>query len=489
MANQRESRERGILAPGDGMRILARSLGCVCAIATAAFAGQAGPSRPHPEPPSIAWPEPAAPAIPQPPRAPAPERSGSGPIDSELSPRFVERWRQSAERREERPVGFLTRLFARWRQRQPTGNRYGSLEYGLDDVSEVLPPRVGAAPLPGTPFNPGASGPGVSASPDTPVLGGLLDPRTGWPYVVGFHFKPRPTLTENFWIAATYGNPQVLRLGSGRNLEIGGISSEALLERRSLDALLAAMTEDRVVVIQVHGNHTYFDAALAGGLWTHSWLTLRRAMPSNALFLDFDWPSWRVYRSDLRDVNEKGRRAYIAGLHLAELIQRFPPETRVCLIGQSYGGRVVTSALHLLGGGTLRSHPDGPAVRLPSTRFDLHLRAVIIGAAVDHDWLNPGERLDRALLACEGLLNLHNSRDVALTLYPFLFRGGHRHSIGRRGLTRKDLNALGPLAHRVEQFDTLSEVGPAHTLLESTADREIAWWMAPYLWMPRQGVR
>jgi hypothetical protein len=425
---------------------------------------------------------PLPPALPPP---PAPAVSPFRPAGAEdaglnLSPEFLARWRRAGEFREQQPLTFVGRLIERKRSRRPSGDREGS---STADLLDYLPPRIGSSRPPGSLFNPGASGPGISVREDEPILGGLLDPRSGWPYVVGFHYQPRPILTKNCWIVATYRNPQVMAPDTWRDLEAAGVSPDAVLERRPINSLLDAMP-GRVVVIQVHGSLTYFDAALASGLWAHAWLIFRNAMPADALFVDFDWPSWRVFKSDVRDINEKGRRAYIAGLHLAQFIQTFPPGTRICLIGQSYGGRVVLSALHLLGGGSLDDQAGSPPVRLTHTRPDLHLRAVILGAAADHDWLNPGERLDHALPACEGLLNLYNSKDVALTLYPFLFRSGNRPSIGRHGLSPADYEALGPLASRVSQHDTLDRVGAAHTLLDSIADEQIARWMAPYLWMP-----
>ena len=80
----------------------------------------------------------------------------------------------------------------------------------------------------------------------------------------------------------------------------------------------------------------------------------------------FDWPSQRIYRNDTRDINEKGRRAFVAAYHLARFIQAFPPESRICVLGQSYGGRVVPSALHLMGGGGLNSQDHDPPVRTPT---------------------------------------------------------------------------------------------------------------------------
>src|SRR3954471_19714558 len=199
-------------------------------------------------------------------------------------------------------------------------------------------------------------------------------------------------------------------------------------------------------MVQVQGSLTTPDIALGGLLWTHSWLSYNRALTPDVVVVAFDWPSQRVHRLDVRDINEKGRRAYVAAYHLARFVQAFPPRSRICLLGQSYGGRVVTSALHLLGGGRLNSQSNDPPVPLPTLRSDLSLRAVVIAGAADRHWLDPGERLDRALVACEAFLNLYNRRDEALRLYPFLIRSGHHRALGRVGLRASDLRRLGPTA-------------------------------------------
>ena len=118
-------------------------------------------------------------------------------------------------------------------------------------------------------------------------------------------------------------------------------------------------------------------------------------------------------------------------------------------------------------------------MRLPATRPDLHVRAVVLAGASDHHWLDPGERLDRALYGCEALLNLYNRRDEALRLYPFLFRSGHRRALGKVGFTQRDLDRLGPLAARYAEFDTHDELGVEHTLLDAVANPLIAQKIAP----------
>jgi hypothetical protein len=252
-------------------------------------------------------------------------------------------------------------------------------------------------------------------------------------------------------------------------------------------AVLFAQTVGKPVLIQVQGSLTTPDVALGGLLWTHSWFQRHRAMLPETVVIAFDWPSQRIYRNDVLDINEKGRRAYVAGYHLARFVQSFPAESRICLLGQSYGGRVVPSALHLLGGGGLNSQDHDPPVYLPFVRSDLHLRAIVLAGASDHNWLDPGARLDRALNSCEALLNLYNHKDEALRYYPLLFRSGHHVALGRVGLSNRDFARLGPLAARYTERDVYEILGREHTLLDAASNPRITRWMAFYLWAPDPG--
>src|SRR5262249_19316748 len=148
--------------------------------------------------------------------------------------------------------------------------------------------------------------------------------------------------------------PQVMGTDPWPTLKVLHYDDQGDLVERDPRELLAQCA-GRVVLVQVQGSLTTPDIAVGGLLWTASWLRRNRALRDGAVVVAFDWPSQRIYRLDARDINEKGRRAYVAGYHLARFLQAFPTESRVCLLGQSYGGRVVPSALHLLGGGALNS--------------------------------------------------------------------------------------------------------------------------------------
>ncbi len=353
-------------------------------------------------------------------------------------------------------------------------------------VSPGAPPR-GARPRPGGIFDPGAAGPGISQSGDQNFLDGALDARTGWPFVFLDHFRPRPERVEAFWYVSTRDCPQEMGSDPWAKLKVMHFDDRGEMVERSPEELFA-QTVGRPVLIQVQGNLTTPDMAVGGLMWTHSWLQAHHCLTPDAVVIAFDWPSQRVYRNDVLDVTEKGRRAYVAAYHLARFVSAFPASSRVCLLGQSYGGRVVPSALHLLGGGALAGQSHGTSVCLPTTRSesDLDLRGVLIAGASDRGWLDPGAKFDRALAASK-ILNLYNRKDESLLFYPALIRGGHHRALGRIGLSNRDLDRLGPLAARYEEHDIHDILGAEHSLLDATANPRIGRWIAPYVWAPDPG--
>ncbi len=157
------------------------------------------------------------------------------------------------------------------------------------------------------------------------------------------------------------------------------------------------------------------------------------------------------------DTNQLGRRACRNGYYLAELIQHLPPECPVCLIGHSHGTRVISSCLHLLAGGAIQG------IQHPFARVNGRLiRTVFTGSAIDHHWLNPGKRYDRALSSTQCLLNMTNCYDPALAVYPFRMPLLVRPALGMTGLTRLDRRRLGPMSRKVLDFDVTPIIGASH---------------------------
>src|SRR5436305_10614317 len=114
----------------------------------------------------------------------------------------------------------------------------------------------------------------------------------------------------------------------------------------------------------------------------------------------------------------------------------------------SHVTRSSVAALHLFCGWALEmghALPAGYAV-------PRHLRAVLIAAAVDHHWLNPGERYGQALVVPERVLLMRNSRDATLGIYP-LRKGVGPRALGQYGLGQDDRFILGSLGAKVDELD------------------------------------
>ena len=60
-------------------------------------------------------------------------------------------------------------------------------------------------------------------------------------------------------------------------------------------------------------------------------------------------------------------------------------------------------------------------------------------------------------------------------------------ALGKLGLNNHDFARLGPMASRYAEHDIHDLLGREHSLLDATANRQIARWIAPYAWAPDPG--
>jgi hypothetical protein len=110
------------------------------------------------------------------------------------------------------------------------------------------------------------------------------------------------------------------------------------------------------------------------------------------------------------------------------------PETPVSLIGYSFGARIITGGLHLLGGGTLadRRLPELSSADAGQKRSG-PIRAVLIAAALDCFALAPGQENGNATSQVEEMLVTRNGCDDALRWYPLLYGRGGPQALGYVG--------------------------------------------------------
>jgi hypothetical protein len=225
-------------------------------------------------------------------------------------------------------------------------------------------------------------------------------------------------------------------------------------QRSDVEALRAADPSIATLVF-VHGNRVSPWDARREGLAVYRRIVRQSNSPTPIRFVIFSWPSSQI-RGPLKDVREKAARTQPAGYQLAWLLDQMPAETPVSLVGFSFGARIVTGALHILGGGSLngrtlaeRQHPD----RAP-------VDAVLLVAALNADWLAPGHYHGQAMTQVDQMLLLNSRQDRAMQYYHFVTKHGRPQALGFRGPTCIDAEGASKTTNR----DLGRYVGSEHNL-------------------------
>jgi hypothetical protein len=265
-------------------------------------------------------------------------------------------------------------------------------------------------------------------------------------------------ITPGFWIVGSHGSPQTFDESAPVFCpSVTRYDHCAGFRRTDMRELTESILPGVPVCIFCHGSFVGWDDVLAESRETWKWV--HHACPRQPIqMIYFSWPSDRPAFSPIVqfDVNRLGRRAGRNGFYMASLCQQIPAECPICLMGHSHGTRVITSSLHLIAGGEVEGYVLAPG---PFPRH--RIRAVFAASAMDHNWMNPGYRYDRALCPVECVLNLQNKSDTALFVYPLRrpFSGG---ALGYTGVTRKDRRQLGPYGHKIQDLNLTESIGVSH---------------------------
>lgn len=254
-------------------------------------------------------------------------------------------------------------------------------------------------------------------------------------------------------------------------------SSDRDLRNLGRDAFVSSLNPDQPVCFVVHGSYNWWRDVLTESKRIHRWIhSAATESPVQVVF--FTWPSDgnMPYVFPI-DIARLGRKASLHSVYLANLVAQLPPEQPVCLLGHSHGARSAVAAMHLLGGGSVE---DGQSLP-PGYATPTHLRAVLIAAAIDHNWMNPGQRYDKALLPAEHVLLLRNSRDATLAIYP-LRKGYSERAIGKDGLGRDDRFAIDEMGKKVVELDAAAFAGSNHSFADYHEHPELASAMKPYVY-------
>ncbi|REJ94097.1 MAG: hypothetical protein DWQ35_08720 [Planctomycetota bacterium] len=196
-------------------------------------------------------------------------------------------------------------------------------------------------------------------------------------------------------------------------------------------------------------------------------------------YVIWSWPSTKLYTGrPIKDAAQKSSYALEDGYRLGWVLARLPRETRVGMAGYSSGGRVLTGALHLMGGGSLLGYRvlDRRAAVGPP-RYTVVILAPAIGSCA----FEPGRRFEKAPSQVKRMLLLNNYCDRVLQYFPKLYG---EDAIGYVGLNNPA--ALGEHAKRIYEFDVCGVLGPQHRwwnyVYSNTVLPKIRAYSLPSLW-------
>lgn len=277
-----------------------------------------------------------------------------------------------------------------------------------------------------------------------------------------------PCAASELWLISTRNSPcrDCLRVCEFEP-EVERCQPQVGWHAASLSEFLTANSQ-LPIVIYLHGNDASDATARDSGRELFERLQGFQASPA-CRFVIWSWPSDRVYRGIRKDVLAKAGYTPIESWYLANFVGNLPFAVQVNLIGYSFGARVATGALHLLGGGELAERRlEGPlsTERLP-------FRVALLAPAIDNHWLLPGNYHGCALQHVERLLVTVNPEDWILHWYPKL--SGGPPALGYTGLA--GTNLLGPLTEKIRQVDVAGMVGVKHNYKDYVRSPTIIAWL------------
>lgn len=207
-------------------------------------------------------------------------------------------------------------------------------------------------------------------------------------------------------------------------------------------------------IIFVHGNRLTNWDAKCEGIAAYRRIVQQVTDDAPIRFIIYSWPSAQI-SGPLKDVRVKAARTRPAGCQLAWLVDQLSPQTPITMVGFSYGARIITGSLHVLGGGSLGGlslavqHPDRQPVN-----------AVLLASALNSDWLCPGHYHGQAMTMVHQMVLVNNCEDRAMKYYRFSSTCGNPQALGYCGPT-----CIDPLgASKITEMNASRYVGSEHNL-------------------------
>lgn len=253
---------------------------------------------------------------------------------------------------------------------------------------------------------------------------------------------------------------------SSPSLRVTKVNQSRAFDAQSTEQLIATLKTDpsKQTVIYVHGNRFTHQDALERACFVQRQLARCRQTDQPIRFILWSWPSEQTGVL-LTDVRTKAQRTDTQGLYLAWFLREMQvdanqPAAPLTLIGYSFGGRVVTGALHALAGGNLggRTLSDGTLVGLSA-------KVGLLAAAIDESWLCPGEYHGLATKNIDRLTLMFNPNDIVLKRYWLLEKGNFARALGVVSSVRLGCRIDGTQVP-VKSYNCAQSVGTHHDELD-----------------------
>jgi esterase/lipase superfamily enzyme len=183
-------------------------------------------------------------------------------------------------------------------------------------------------------------------------------------------------------------------------------------------------------VVFVHGNHTDADDAVTKGWYVYQTIC-SQAAGKPFRYVIWSWPADRVFRRHRADAQLKAEHSDAQAYCFATWLHDVRPGAKVSLVGHSFGPRIITGALHLLAGGELAGQklPADTVAAWTSGKRPT-VRAVLLAAAADADWLACDGHHGLACSLADEMLVTRNGCDKVLKWYPRLYGRGGPEAMG-----------------------------------------------------------
>lgn len=201
----------------------------------------------------------------------------------------------------------------------------------------------------------------------------------------------------------------------------------------------------------VHGNRvTECESKRRGLRAYHALLDDSGAEPVR--FVIWSWPSSQIH-GQLKDIRRKAARTNGEAHYLAWTLAQLDASAPVSIVAHSFGARVTTGALHVLGGGQLAGEHLPTAFQRPASS----IRVALMAAAMHNYWLRSGSYHGLAMQQMERLLIQYNSCDPVLRYYRLIEKHSRVAALGYTGMCLDD-----SLETAVEQVDVCCVLGKTH---------------------------